>query len=285
MAAPREAFSKRSICSIKKPNVIPFIGLTVRHSTFDRFDAPREDTTTTSFEAHVRMRLSRPRLRERRTIAESPRRENQMHGRGAAASQVDQRSSSRPSAPGRTSKSKSACPDCGGFSCDVTGIQTGGVTCGCDHGGCCCATSSEDEVQSAACSSESSGSCSSCSHEDACKADASSTRDQSYSAGSVSSTSACSGCREPEIGTLLRTTASFCETLARALSADFLQQDSELFANPDDDVSQLLMSLLLVLKQVPPDVVGRMAAVVRGGTFSATTVVGICTGSTSKTGR
>ncbi|XP_075730279.1 uncharacterized protein LOC142772064 [Rhipicephalus microplus] len=88
------------------------------------FDAPREDTTTTSFEAHVRMRLSRPRLRERRTIAESPRRENQMHGRGAAASQVDQRSSSRPSAPGRTSKSKSACPDCGGFSCDVTGIQT-----------------------------------------------------------------------------------------------------------------------------------------------------------------
>ncbi|KAL3172778.1 hypothetical protein MRX96_038961 [Rhipicephalus microplus] len=177
-----------------------------------------EDTTTTSFEAHVRMRLSRPRLPEGRTVAESPRRENQMHGRGAAASQADQRSSSRRSASGRTSKS--ACPDCGGFSCDVTGIQTGGVTCGCDHVGCCCATSSEDEVQSAACSSESSGSCSSCSREDACKADASSTRDQSYSAGSVSSTSACSGCREPEIGTLLRTTASFCETLARALSGE-----------------------------------------------------------------
>lgn len=184
------------------------------------YDAPREDTTTTSFEAHVRMRMSRPRVPEGKAVV-SPRLEDQMHGRGAATSQVNQRSSSRHSASGRSSRA--ACPDCGGFSCDVADAQTGGITCGCDHGVCCCccyACCSEGEVEPEACCSVSSGSCSSCSHEHACKTDASSPRDRLYSAGSVSSTSACSSCREPEIGTLLRTTTSFCETLARALSGE-----------------------------------------------------------------
>ncbi|KAH6923005.1 hypothetical protein HPB50_020509 [Hyalomma asiaticum] len=75
------------------------------------YDAPREDTTTTSFEAHVRMRMSRPRVPEGKAVV-SPLREDQMHGRGAATSQSSQRPSSRHSASGRASRS--ACPDCGG---------------------------------------------------------------------------------------------------------------------------------------------------------------------------
>ncbi|XP_049512801.1 uncharacterized protein LOC125940546 [Dermacentor silvarum] len=180
------------------------------------FDAPREDTTTTSFEAHVRMRMSRPRVPEGKAIGNAVR-EDQTHGRGVATSQSNQRSSSRHSkASGRASRS--ACPDCGG---GVAGVETGGITCGCDYGACCCCCARSSQQESAACCSASgSSTCSSCSQEEAYHTDASSPRDQWFSAGSVSSTSACSTCREPEIGALLRTTASFCETLAMALSGE-----------------------------------------------------------------
>ncbi|XP_065311388.1 mucin-19-like isoform X2 [Dermacentor albipictus] len=187
------------------------------------FDAPREDTTTTSFEAHVRMRMSRPRVPEGKAFGKAAREDQPVHGRGAAASQDNRRSPPRHSASGRTSP-RSACPDFGGGVADVqTGART---TCGCDHGacccccGCCCARSSSYRETAACCSASGSSTCSSCSQEDAYRTDASSPRDQWFSAGSASSTSACSNCREPEIGALLRTTASFCETLAQALSVE-----------------------------------------------------------------
>ncbi|KAL1441046.1 hypothetical protein MTO96_008798 [Rhipicephalus appendiculatus] len=165
------------------------------------YDAPREDTTTTSFEAHVRMRMSRPRVPEGKAVT-SPQREDHMDGRGAATSQANQRSPSRHSASGRTSRL--ACPDCGGFNCDDADVRTVSMRSSRRPAAARAAAAARPAART----------------KDACKTDASSQRDQCFSAGSVSSNSACNSCREPEIGTLLRTTASFCETLARALSGE-----------------------------------------------------------------
>ncbi|XP_065311387.1 uncharacterized protein [Dermacentor albipictus] len=88
------------------------------------FDAPREDTTTTSFEAHVRMRMSRPRVPEGKAFGKAAREDQPVHGRGAAASQDNRRSPPRHSASGRTSP-RSACPDFGGGVADVQTAATG----------------------------------------------------------------------------------------------------------------------------------------------------------------
>lgn len=172
------------------------------------FDAPKEDTTTTSFEAHVRMRMSRPRVPESK--AATPREGEKTQRQGTVSTRGRQNSSRRTAAAAAAEGPvNSLCPDCNGGG---TVVHRETVARGCSRAAClcccCCCRSSGDEeccpVEPPCCSRSS---CSSSCSEDY-RTDASSGREQWFSAGSVSSTSACSGCQEPEIGTLLHTSVS-----------------------------------------------------------------------------
>lgn len=186
------------------------------------YDAPREDTTSTSFEAHVRMRIARPRVPENKAVVASPpraavKKAAHRHAEGAEAStrQRHRSSSSRRSAasPGAAC---SLCPDCGGGGGAVVEEAAGDErSCDCERGCCCCCRGGE-----ASFSSCSSGECSSVEEDVSSPSSPHGEEDQWYSAASVSSRSTCSGCQTPEIGPLLHTTAAFCQSLARALSGE-----------------------------------------------------------------
>lgn len=185
------------------------------------YDVPREDTTSTSFEAHVRMRIARPRVPETKAaVVCAAGGQKAAHGHAEAAEASTKRrhrsSSSRRSAatPGACVE----CPDCGGGGGGAAAEEAASEerSCDCERGCCCCFR--REEASFSSCSS---GECSSV-EEDASSPSPSprGEEEQWYSAASVSSRSACSGCQTPEIGPLLHTTAAFCQSLARALSGE-----------------------------------------------------------------
>lgn len=190
------------------------------------YDAQREDTTSTSFEAHVRMRIARPRVQADKAVVASPPRagavQKAAHGHAEAAEASTKRRH-RSSSPRRSAATPagacSLCPDCGGGGRAVVEEAAGEDerSCDCERGCCCCCR------REASFSSCSNGECSSVEEDASSPSPSPSPRGEEerwYSATSVSSRSACSGCQTPEIGPLLHTTATFCQSLARALSGE-----------------------------------------------------------------